>query len=163
MSLQAPTGEIEEYEILNVFPFTSQTKRMGIVVRSKTTQQITFYIKGADSVMSRMVRSSDWLVEECDNLAREGLRTLVFAYKNLSQAEYDDFAEHFHDAKAVMQVLFIVFACLALVALDMFPLLLNLQRASVHTNIFCVCVCLCVVFTESRSACLGGAGSLFGE
>jgi phospholipid-translocating ATPase len=34
-----PTGtyQLEEYEILNIFPFSSEAKRMGIVVRLKET------------------------------------------------------------------------------------------------------------------------------
>jgi phospholipid-translocating ATPase len=33
------------------------------------------------------------LNEECDNMAREGLRTLVMARKRLSEEEYQAFAE----------------------------------------------------------------------
>jgi phospholipid-translocating ATPase len=40
-----------------------------------------FLIKGADAVMGPIVEFSDWLEEECGNLARKGLRTLVLAMK----------------------------------------------------------------------------------
>lgn len=73
-----------QYEILNLFPFTSETKRMGIIVRDEDSR-ITFYLKGADVVMSKLVQYNDWLDEECGNMSREGLRTLVFAKKSLSQ------------------------------------------------------------------------------
>ena len=33
MVLRNPTGERDEYTILQIFPFTSETKRMGIIVR----------------------------------------------------------------------------------------------------------------------------------
>jgi phospholipid-translocating ATPase len=33
MSLRTPCGTREEYDILEVFPFTSESKRMGIIVR----------------------------------------------------------------------------------------------------------------------------------
>jgi len=36
----------QEFEILNIFPFTSETKRMGIIVRNKSTNEIIFYEKG---------------------------------------------------------------------------------------------------------------------
>ena len=36
---------LEEYEILEDFPFTSERKRMGIIVREKATGRITFYMK----------------------------------------------------------------------------------------------------------------------
>ena len=63
----------------------------GIVVRDRRTGQAVFYIKGADAVMAPMVRYNDWLEEECGNLAREGLRTLVVARKHLSDAMVTDF------------------------------------------------------------------------
>jgi magnesium-transporting ATPase (P-type) len=37
---------------------------MGIIVREKNTGKITFYMKGADVVMSRIVQANDWLEEE---------------------------------------------------------------------------------------------------
>ncbi|GAA5811925.1 hypothetical protein MFLAVUS_005372 [Mucor flavus] len=93
------TGEVLSFDVLNIFPFTSETKRMGIIVRNKQTQEIAFYEKGADAVMARIVQYNDWLDEECDNMAREGLRTLVVAKKSLSEEYYQDFTEKFHDAE----------------------------------------------------------------
>lgn len=43
---------------------------MGIIVRDKVSKQITFYMKGADVVMSKIVKFNDWLDEECGNMAR---------------------------------------------------------------------------------------------
>ena len=75
--LSAPGGVELRYDVLAEFPFTSEAKRMGIIVRNCKTDAITLYIKGADTVMAKKVRYNDWLDEECGNLAREGLRTLV--------------------------------------------------------------------------------------
>lgn len=33
MQLKAPNGRLLNYAILNIFPFTSETKRMGIIVK----------------------------------------------------------------------------------------------------------------------------------
>ena len=88
-----------EYEILQVFPFTSETKRMGIIVRDHSTGEITFYEKGADAVMSQIVQYNDWLEEECGNMAREGLRTLVIGRKRLSEESYREFEQRYRDAK----------------------------------------------------------------
>ncbi|OUM63762.1 hypothetical protein PIROE2DRAFT_9624 [Piromyces sp. E2] len=85
-----------EYEILEIFPFTSETKRMGIIVRNVKTHKIIFYMKGADVVMSKIVQYNDWLDEECGNMAREGLRTLVIGKKKLSEQFYEKFMK---DAK----------------------------------------------------------------
>ncbi|KAF9414264.1 putative aminophospholipid-translocase [Podila epigama] len=92
-------GETFEFEVLQVFPFTSETKRMGIIVRDQTTGEMTFYEKGADVVMAKIVQYNDWLEEECGNMAREGLRTLVVARKRLSEEMYQDFEAKYHVAK----------------------------------------------------------------
>ncbi|KAI8144876.1 aminophospholipid-transporting P-type ATPase [Fennellomyces sp. T-0311] len=91
--------DILEYSILHIFPFTSETKRMGIIIRDNQTQEVTFYEKGADVVMSTIVQYNDWLDEECGNMAREGLRTLVVAKKRLSEEMYEDFRAKYHEAE----------------------------------------------------------------
>ncbi|KAG0239609.1 putative aminophospholipid-translocase [Mortierella sp. GBA43] len=93
------SGETFEFEVLQIFPFTSETKRMGIIVRDMATGEITFYEKGADVVMAKIVQYNDWLEEECGNMAREGLRTLVVARKRLSEELYEDFEAQYHVAK----------------------------------------------------------------
>ncbi|KAJ1554460.1 putative aminophospholipid-translocase, partial [Cladochytrium tenue] len=92
-------SSILTFRILNVFPFTSESKRMGIIVRDETTGEIWFLTKGADGVMSRLVRYNDWLEEECGNMAREGLRTLVIARKRLTEDEYADFQAKYSAAQ----------------------------------------------------------------
>ena len=72
---------------------------MGIVIRDTNTGDVTFYEKGADVVMARIVQQNDWLEEECGNMAREGLRTLVMARKRLSPEAWKDFEEKYHNAK----------------------------------------------------------------
>lgn len=103
ITLTNPQGNQEIYEILSIFPFTSESKRMGIIVKSKSSGEITFYVKGADVVMSKIVSYSDWLDEECGNMAREGLRTLVFGKKVMSQEEYNQFSRLYKQAKTSMQ------------------------------------------------------------
>ena len=99
MTVTAPRGTTLGYDILQVFPFTSETKRMGIIVRDKSTGEIIFYMKGADVVMSAIVQYNDWLLEEVDNMAREGLRTLVVAKKVLTEDQYADFEQRYQAAK----------------------------------------------------------------
>lgn len=53
--------------------------------------QVTFYAKGADSVMQQRVSRSEWLEEEVASLAREGLRTLVLASRQLSPSQLERF------------------------------------------------------------------------
>lgn len=87
------------YQILQLFPFTSETKRMGIIVKDLNSGEITFYLKGADVVMSSIVEANDWLHRECTNMAQEGLRTLVVAKKVLSNAEYEEFEANYTSAR----------------------------------------------------------------
>ncbi|KAJ8041253.1 putative phospholipid-transporting ATPase IIB [Holothuria leucospilota] len=99
MDLRTPTGKEESYSILQIFPFTSESKRMGIIVREESTGQIIFYMKGADTVMNSIVQYNDWLDEECGNMAREGLRTLVVAKKALTEEQYAYFEGRYNQAK----------------------------------------------------------------
>ncbi|XP_028908503.1 probable phospholipid-transporting ATPase IIB isoform X2 [Ornithorhynchus anatinus] len=99
MQLKTPGGQILTYYILQIFPFTSESKRMGVIVRDESTAEITFYMKGADVAMSTIVQYNDWLEEECGNMAREGLRTLVVAKKSLTEEQYQDFENRYNQAK----------------------------------------------------------------
>ncbi|KAL7717706.1 Phospholipid-transporting ATPase [Entamoeba marina] len=89
------------YEILNVFPFSSTTKRMGIIVKSEENE-IFFLMKGADNIMAKLIVDNEWLGEECNNLAREGLRTLVFGSRKMSNAEYEEFSNRYDNASTLM-------------------------------------------------------------
>lgn len=86
MKIENAAGRIEEYEILANFPFSSATKRMGIIVKHLLTGKIMFYLKGAETVMNIKVKPSQraTLNEQCEYLALEGLRTLVISQKLLS-------------------------------------------------------------------------------
>lgn len=103
MKVRTPHGQILSYTILQTFSFTSERKRMGIVVKDQSTGEIFFFMKGADTVMSGIVQYNDWLDEECGNMAREGLRTLVVAKKNLTEEQYLEFEARYSQAKVSMQ------------------------------------------------------------
>ncbi|KAL3998137.1 phospholipid-translocating P-type ATPase flippase family protein [Acanthocheilonema viteae] len=99
MQLQLSNGQTKSFQILHLFPFTSETKRMGIIVKDETSDEISLLMKGADTIIAGMVQYNDWLEEECSNMAREGLRTLVVAKKVLSMEQLVDFEKHYHQAK----------------------------------------------------------------
>lgn len=105
------TGQtVLKVEILNLFPFTSEGKRMGVVVKfvqprdinalddTEQATSIWFFQKGADTVMSSIVAANDWLDEETANMAREGLRTLVVGRKRLSTQSHQAFTAAFDEA-----------------------------------------------------------------
>lgn len=91
LSLSSLNNGMMRFQILQVFPFTSESKRMGIIIKDISSGEITFYLKGADVVMAGIVQYNDWLNEESGNMAREGLRTLVVAKKTLTEDQYNDF------------------------------------------------------------------------
>lgn len=91
-----------EYDILYVFPFNSDNKRMGIIVRDKTKDELWFMQKGADTVMASIVQHNDWLEEETGNMAREGLRTLVVGRKKLTASLFKDFEDKYKEASLAM-------------------------------------------------------------
>lgn len=103
ISLTTPTGGTLTYDILNIFPFTSESKRMGIVVKDAQTGEIMFLQKGADVVMAKIVQKNDWLEEETANMAREGLRTLVMARKRISGTLYNEFVNAYHEASISLE------------------------------------------------------------
>lgn len=80
----------EEYHILANFPFSSETKRMGIVLKHVETSRLIFYLKGAEVVMKAKVHPNQRVTidEACENLANEGLRTLVIAQKQLDEQQF---------------------------------------------------------------------------
>lgn len=88
-----------EYDILHNFPFTSETKRMGIIAKDRQSGEIFFFEKGADAVMAKVVQKNDWLEEECGNMAREGYRTLVVGRKTLSRDQLEVFDRKYHEAR----------------------------------------------------------------
>ncbi|PYH94260.1 phospholipid-translocating P-type ATPase [Aspergillus ellipticus CBS 707.79] len=108
------TGKVVvRVRILDIFPFTSDSKRMGIIVQfetdedildsSKNDSEIWFYQKGADTVMSTIVAANDWLDEETANMAREGLRTLVVGRRRLSTQQYEEFTNRYRQASLALQ------------------------------------------------------------
>jgi phospholipid-translocating ATPase len=97
LQLKIPSGNILTYTILRVFPFSSESKRMGIVVRADNGE-IWFFMKGADTVMQKLVVANDWMEEECANMAREGLRTLVVGRRRLTEDLWSEFEDAFRRA-----------------------------------------------------------------
>lgn len=98
MTIRLPDGTTQAFEVLEIFPFTSESKRMGIVVRDGAGD-IVFYEKGADVVMTKIVQRNDWLEEETANMSREGLRTLVVGRKRLTADAFAQFEREYRLAR----------------------------------------------------------------
>lgn len=97
-------GEDRHYQILNTIEFNSSRKRMSSIVRMPDGRIILF-CKGADSIIySRLKRGEQQQLrketaEHLELFAREGLRTLCIAQKEVSEADYKVWKKE-HDAAA---------------------------------------------------------------
>lgn len=104
IKLRNANNEEESYEILYNFPFSSDRKRMGIVL--KKDNQYLFYLKGADTVMRQFVtdqQKRSFIDEECKDLAMEGLRTLVISQKVLKNEEFEDWIKRYEEANTKLE------------------------------------------------------------
>ena len=91
----------EKFEILLEFPFKSEEKRMGIIIKDKKDNSIKFFLKGADQVLTNKIIKKEYksfIEKKTKELANLGLRTLVLCYKELSINEYDEFSREYEEA-----------------------------------------------------------------
>lgn len=60
---------------------------MSVLLKSEETGRFIYFVKGAEVVMEEKLKpqSRASLLEFCESLAMEGLRTLVFAQKILTE------------------------------------------------------------------------------
>ena len=95
----------EEYEVLANFPFSSDTKRMGIILKNRIHGHIIYYLKGAENVMLKFVKKEyiSYISENAENLATKGLRTLVLTQKIISQEDFDNWNKEYNEALSSME------------------------------------------------------------
>ena len=86
-------GREQKYRILNELEFNSTRKRMSVIVRMPD-RRIILFCKGADSMIYSRLKRGDQqelkksTAEHLEMFAREGLRTLCLARRELSEDEY---------------------------------------------------------------------------
>lgn len=97
-------GTEKRYTVLNTLEFNSTRKRMSAIVRTPEGK-IILYCKGADSVIYSRLRKGEQselrrqTAEHLEMFAREGLRTLCIAQRELDEKEYQAWNIR-HDAAA---------------------------------------------------------------
>ena len=92
IKLQTPSGDHLCFDVLDVFPPTSESKWMGIIVRDQSSGEITFLQKGADVAMPRSCRGTiGW--KRRREYGQGSLRTLVVGKKRMSKQSYQTFRE----------------------------------------------------------------------
>lgn len=86
-------GEEREYKVLNTLEFNSSRKRMSAIIRMPDGK-IVLFCKGADSVIYSRLKKGEQqqlrqsTAEHLEMFAREGLRTLCVAWKELDEQQY---------------------------------------------------------------------------
>ncbi|KAG9449952.1 hypothetical protein H6P81_009917 [Aristolochia fimbriata] len=92
------------YKLLHVLEFTSSRKRMSVIVRNEGGQ-LLLLCKGADSAMLERLAEDgcefvDETVDHIKQYAEAGLRTLVVAYREIAEDEYEKWQKEFVEAKS---------------------------------------------------------------
>jgi phospholipid-translocating ATPase len=101
-------GEERSYLVLNTLEFNSTRKRMSAIIRMPDNRIILF-CKGADSIIySRLARGEQAelrksTAEHLEIFAREGLRTLCIAQRELSEEQYQAWNREHELAAAAIQ------------------------------------------------------------
>ncbi|XP_056417758.1 phospholipid-transporting ATPase IB isoform X2 [Hyla sarda] len=99
-------GTEKSFELLNVLEFSSNRKRMSVIVRTPSGH-LRLYCKGADNVIfERLSRESQYMEQTLNHLeqfASEGLRTLCLAYADLDESEYKDWLKIQNEASVVLK------------------------------------------------------------
>ncbi|XP_026638963.1 phospholipid-transporting ATPase IB [Microtus ochrogaster] len=99
-------GQEQTFGILNVLEFSSDRKRMSVIVRTPSGQ-LRLYCKGADNVIfERLSKDSKYMEETLCHLeyfATEGLRTLCVAYADLSENEYEEWLKVYQEASIILK------------------------------------------------------------
>ncbi|XP_039645373.1 phospholipid-transporting ATPase IB isoform X1 [Perca fluviatilis] len=94
------------YELLNVLEFSSNRKRMSVVVRTPNGK-LRLYCKGADNVIfERLTEASQYkelTLAHLEQFATEGLRTLCFAYVDLEEDAYQEWLKEYTRISTVLK------------------------------------------------------------
>eukprot|EP01119_Soliformovum_irregulare_P025055 TRINITY_DN9159_c0_g2_i1.p1 TRINITY_DN9159_c0_g2~~TRINITY_DN9159_c0_g2_i1.p1 ORF type:complete len:1196 (+),score=336.00 TRINITY_DN9159_c0_g2_i1:205-3792(+) len=95
-------GKILKYRILNMVDFTSNRKRMSVIVKTPTGK-VRLYIKGADNmIFPRLIKTpeTEEAAKHLELFASEGLRTLCCAYVDLDATEYEAWNAEYEEANS---------------------------------------------------------------
>ncbi|XP_076173411.1 phospholipid-transporting ATPase IF isoform X2 [Ptiloglossa arizonensis] len=95
-------GEIMTFKKLEVLEFTSERKRMSIIVKDKAGDY-WLYCKGADSTIFPLIESGmvNESITHVADFARRGYRTLVVAYKKMNKEEFQHSRRKVEEARQI--------------------------------------------------------------
>ncbi|KAG6425308.1 hypothetical protein SASPL_115736 [Salvia splendens] len=93
------------YEVLDTLEFTSDRKRMSVVVRDCQSGEIFLLSKGADETILPLTYTGQQVrtfAEAVEQYAQMGLRTLCLAWRKLDEGEYQEWASMFKEANSTL-------------------------------------------------------------
>lgn len=102
-------GVEKHFEVLSTLEFNSSRKRMSAIIRMPDTGKIFLFCKGADSIIYSRLRPGEQhelrttTAEHLEVFAREGLRTLCIAQKELTEEEYKSWSMRHELAAAAVK------------------------------------------------------------
>ncbi|GAB9466747.1 hypothetical protein Gpo141_00004113 [Globisporangium polare] len=103
------SSELQEYRVLDVLEFTSDRKRMSVVVQNPRGE-LWLLTKGADNMiyplLSKSANSPELLemtMAHLESFADDALRTLTVAHRRLDQHAYATWSQRFKDANASLE------------------------------------------------------------
>ncbi|WCJ30820.1 Phospholipid-transporting ATPase 2 [Euphorbia peplus] len=98
-------ASVLHYEVLEILEFTSDRKRMSVVVRDCQNGNIILLSKGADEAIlpyAAAGQQTRTFGEAVDQYAQLGLRTLCLAWRELKEEEYQDWSLMFREANSTL-------------------------------------------------------------
>ncbi|KAJ0593727.1 putative P-type phospholipid transporter [Helianthus annuus] len=98
-------GSLIQYEVLDYLEFTSDRKRMSVVVRDCSSNKIILLSKGADEAILPCAYAgfqTKTFYEAVDQYAQMGLRTFCLAWRELNEVEYHDWSLMFKEANSTL-------------------------------------------------------------
>ncbi|XP_026411858.1 phospholipid-transporting ATPase 2-like [Papaver somniferum] len=98
-------GSILQFEVLDTLEFTSDRKRMSVVVKDCKTGKIILLSKGADEAILPCASSGQAIrnfVEAVEQYSQLGLRTLCLAWRELEEDEYNSWSLIYKEANSTL-------------------------------------------------------------
>lgn len=98
-------GSVIKYEVLEILEFTSDRKRMSVVVKDCQNGKIVLLSKGADEAIlpfAYVGQQTRTFIEAVEQYAQLGLRTLCLACRELREDEYQEWSLLFKEASSTL-------------------------------------------------------------
>ncbi|KAH7576968.1 hypothetical protein JRO89_XS01G0184100 [Xanthoceras sorbifolium] len=98
-------GSIIQYEVLETLEFTSDRKRMSVVLKDCQSGKIILLSKGADEAIlpyASAAQQTRIFVEAVEQYSQLGLRTLCLAWRELEEDEYQEWSLTFKEASSTL-------------------------------------------------------------